>query len=300
MKRSEWFGKKMMLLTAAALIGSCASYQHAGDIYEAFVEEFKGSSSDYFEYQSSGNSAEFTWTFGADSPTEPGTKIMSLKIDPEDEAGPPQGPHIAAKNFTHFGTYSARLKVPDAREIQPDVGAVVGYFTYHMDDEHGLSEIDFEWLIADPEVIYVGTWTGTSGDLRRVGRTINMAEGIIYETSYREGHTGPRRLLEGPQNQPESIAPIEDYDASSQFHTYGFDWYPDRIRFWMIHPETDETVVLWDYRDENLVGIPQHHSRYMINFWHTNNWPVQTNPQSIEPPVYPFEVEVDWISYNPL
>jgi hypothetical protein len=168
-----------------------------------------------------------------------------------------------------------------------------------MDDEHGLSEIDFEWLIADPRVIYVGTWTGPRGSLKRVGRTINLAEGIIYETAFREGHTGPRTPLTGTQNQPESITPIEGFDASSQFHTYGFDWHPDRIRFWMIHPETDETVVLWDYRDEELVGIPQHYSRYMVNFWHTNNWPVQTNPASIEQPVYPFELEIDWISYEP-
>jgi hypothetical protein len=102
-------------------------------------------------------------------------RILSFKIDPEDPAGAGCGPEIISNNFTHFGTYATRLKIPDVRNIQPDAGAVIGYFTYHVDDSIGLSEIDFEWLIADPEIIYIGTWTGQRGDLRRIGRTINMA-----------------------------------------------------------------------------------------------------------------------------
>lgn len=291
--------KKFIVVAVIVFMGSCGSDQDAPVFHDAFFEDFSDSSSVYFQHRSSGNSADFTWTFGADSPTEPGTKIMSLKIDPEDDASPSRGPSIAANHFTHFGKYAARIKVPDAREIQPDVGAVVGYFTYHMSDEHGLSEIDFEWLIADPEIIYVGTWTGPRGDLRRVGRTINMAEGMIYSTSYREGHDGERTPLTGVQNQPETIAPIESFDASAQFHTYGFDWHPDRVRFWMIHPATADTVVLWDYRDDALTGIPQNYSRYRMNFWHTDNWPVETNPNSIEQPIHPFELEIDWMSYEP-
>ncbi|HTF16692.1 MAG TPA: hypothetical protein VK658_01395 [Chryseolinea sp.] len=48
---------------------------------------------------------------------------------------------------------------------------MVGYFTYQIDDAFGLSEIDFEWLIADPSVIYGGTWTGPDRALKRIGRT---------------------------------------------------------------------------------------------------------------------------------
>jgi hypothetical protein len=168
-----------------------------------------------------------------------------------------------------------------------------------MDSVPGLSEIDWEWLIADPEVIYVGTWTGPEGDLRRVGRTINMAKGIIYNTSYRENLSGIRRQLTGIQSMPDTIPAIEGYDASSQFYTYGFNWLPDRVRWWMIHPVTADTVVLWDYKG-SLEGIPQNKSRYRMNFWHTNNWPVETNPNSIEKPLQPYELEIDWMSYEPL
>jgi hypothetical protein len=269
------------------------------DIYhKVFKEDFNRSKSKYFEHHSGGQGAPFTRTFGTESPTEPGTRILSFKIDPEDPAGAGRGPEIISRHKTHYGTYSVRLRVPDVRDVQPDVGAVVGYFTYHMDPEPGLSEIDFEWLLADPEIIYVGTWTGKHGDLRRVGRTINMAEGTIYTTEYRERKSGIRKSLTGEQNQPETIPAIEEYDASSQFHTYGFDWYPERIRWWMIHPQTADTVILWDYRGSQ-VGIPPNATRYRLNFWHTNNWPVETNPNSIEKPQQPYELEIDWMAYEP-
>lgn len=285
-----------MILIFIAGLSACSKKDR---YHDAFFEDFNSSSSDYFQHHSGGNGADFTWKFGVSSPTETDTKILSLKIDPEDPPGAGRGPEIISNHFTHFGTYAARLRVPDVRHIQPDVGVVVGYFTYHMDREPGLSEIDYEWLIADPEIIYIGTWTGPRRHLKRIGRIINMAEGIIYSTSYREGHEGERIPLTGIQNKPDTLPEIEGYDASKQFYTYGFDWFPDRIRWWMIHPVTADTVVLWDYQGSK-VGIPLNHTRYRLNYWHTNNWPVHTNPKSIEKPFQPYELEVDWMSYDPL
>jgi beta-glucanase (GH16 family) len=218
-------------------------------------------------------------------------------LNPDENAGPGKGPEIISKQFTHFGSYSTRLKVPDVSEKQKNVGAVVGYFTYHEDDEEGLSEIDFEWLIADPKIIYVGTWTGEQGKLQRIGRIINLAEGKIIETISKVGYDGTPTRLTGLQNIPESIPAIKNYDASKQFYTYGFDWKSDRIRWWMLHPETADTVVLWDYHGSQL-GIPQHASKYRMNFWHTKDWAVEGNPNSLEKPEFPFELEVDWMGYK--
>jgi len=264
----------------------------------SFLEDFSGSSSVNFKHNTRGEGPDQRYAYGVDSPTEPGTKILSFKIDPDGPAGAGKGPEIISNRYTHFGTYAARIRVPDVKDIQPNAGAVVGYFTYHEDSVPGLSEIDWEWLIADPEIIYIGTWTGLHGDLRRIGRTINMAKGIIYNTGYKERLSGLRRSLTGLQNLPDTLPAIEGYDASSQFYTYGFDWHPDRIRWWMIHPVTADTVVLWDYKG-SLEGIPQNHSQYRLNFWHTNNWPVETNPNSIEKPLHPYELEIDWMSYDP-
>jgi hypothetical protein len=290
--------KQIYVIAVISIAGSSAIAQQE-KYHNFFFEDFRNSTSEYFQLHTTGKGADFTCTFGADSPTEPKTKILSFKIDPEDVAGAGKGPEIISNYFTHFGTYATRLRIPDVRNIQPNVGAVVGYFTYHVDSVPGLSEIDFEWLIADPEIIYIGTWTGPDGDLRRIGRTINMAKGIIYNTIYRENLSGIRRPLTGIQSQPETIPAIEGYDASSQFYTYGFDWHPDRIRWWMIHPETSDTVVLWNYQGSQI-GIPQNHTQYRLNFWHTNDWPVESNPNSIEKPLHPYEVEVDWMSYDPI
>ncbi len=285
------------LLPKAIALCLCLSATTEKPPYKSFREDFDGDSLKHFSYASGGKQAGFTRTFGVNSPTEPGTSILSFKIDPTDPAGAGLGPEIISNEFTHYGTYSTRLRVPDVRSEQPNVGAVVGYFTYHMDDVLGLSEIDFEWLIADPSIIYVGTWTGPRGALKRIGRTINLAEGTIYGTTYREGHQGIRHPLTGLQNQPEKIEAIDGYNASSQFHIYGFDWHPDHLRWWMVHPVTSDTVVLWDYRGSQR-GIPQNESRYRLNFWHTNEWSVVTNPNSVEKPLKPYELEVDWITYE--
>ena len=287
----------MKSLLPPIVLSLCLSASSEEPPYKSFHEDFDGASPEHFSYASGGNQADFTRAFGVDSSTEPGTSVLSFKIDPTDPAGAGRGPEIISNEFTHYGTYSARLRVPDPRSHQPNVGAVVGYFTYHMDDTAGLSEIDFEWLIADPRVIYVGTWTGPSGALKRIGRTINLAEGTIYGTTYREGHQGEREPLTGMQNQPETIEAIDGYDASSQFHTYGFDWHPDHLRWWMLHPVTSDTVTLWDYRGSQR-GIPQNASKYRLNFWHTSDWSVATNPNSLEKPLKPFELEVDWIRYE--
>jgi hypothetical protein len=289
---------KPPILSAILFLVPFLSISQTQDFHGSFVENFSDTASQYFRYGSTGNKSDFKYKFGVNSSVESGTKILSFKIDPLDSAGAGRGPEIISKRFTHFGSYAARLKVPSAKAVQPNVGAVVGYFTYHVDSIPGLSEIDFEWLLADPTVIYVGTWTGHRGELVRVGRTINMAEGIIYETSYRENHSGVRTPLTGMQNQPETIAAIPDFDASARFYTYGFDWYPDRIQWWMLHPASGEKIVLWDYQGTTR-GIPQHRSRYRMNFWHTKDWSVETNPLSKEKPLHPYELEVDWMSYSP-
>jgi len=289
--------KEFVTASALMLLGICVQAQMQKPD-TAFVEDFNDPVVSTFRYGSTGTKSEFKWKSGVPSSTDNTAKVLSFRLDPADSAGAGRGPEIISYNFTHFGTYSARLKVPDVRKVQPNTGAVVGYFTYHMDSTQGLSEIDFEWLIADPTVIYIGTWTGPRGQLKRIGRTINMATGTIYRTEYKEGHGGASTPLTGQQNQPVTVKPIKNFDASANFYTYGFDWYPDRIRWWMMHPETNEKIILWDYQGSK-VGIPQNASLYRMNFWHTNSWSVVTNPASLEKPLQQYELEVDWMKYEP-
>ncbi len=288
----------MKHITALAFLVIAFASTNAQSADSSFFEDFDSPSIKNFRYGSTGTKSEFKWKSGVPSKSAKGVKVLSFKLDPSDSAGAGRGPEVISNGFTHFGTYSARLKVPDVRSTQPNVGAVVGYFTYHVDSIPGLSEIDFEWLIADPTVIYIGTWTGHN-PLKRIGRTINLAKGIIYNTGFKEGHGTQSEPLTGAQNQPEKIAAIPGYDASSKFYTYGFDWLPNRITWWMIDPQTNEKIILWDYQGSTR-GIPQNASKYRMNFWHTNNWSVETNPASVEKPKQQYELEVDWMSYDAL
>ena len=269
----------------------------------AFKEDFDAAKPQYF----SGGSAPRLF-FGVPSLTEKGTTVMLERIQPTDPAGAGKGPEISSTKRTHFGTYSARLRVPDVKKAQPNVGAVVGYFTYRFTQGFGLSEIDFEWLIADPTLIYIGTWTSAPnnvGNLQRVGRTINLAKGQILYTNYRSYHDGNKNHNFASDDDaalsPRTIPAISGYDASKQFYVYGFDWFPDRLTWWIEHPETGEKVILWDYQGTtpNFSGIPQPPTTYLMNFWHTNDWSVDTNPQSKQAPKYPYCLEVDWMKYEP-
>ncbi len=290
---------KQIALTAIIFITGLSAFSQEETYLGPFVESFSKSTLVDFHPGKGGKRSRSLCKSGVRSHTKGVKKVLALTIDPKGQAGAGRGPEIISNEFVHFGTYAASIKIPDVRKVQPDAGAVVGYFTYHVDSIPGLSEIDFEWLVADPEIIYIGTWTGPHGDLKRVGRTLNLAKGTIYNTIYKERKSGFIRPLEGIQNQPETIPAINGYDASSQFYTYGFDWYPDRIRWWMIHPATADTVVLWDYQG-SLTGIPQNRSLYRMNFWHTDSWPVETNPNSVEKPLHRYKTEIEWMSYNPL
>ncbi len=285
-------------LSLSVSLGAQSVVDEDSRFMRAFKEDFSSSTSSFFEFSGS----SFRYSCGVPSFSEKNTDVLIMRISPDDPAGAGRGPEIATSRRTHFGTYSARIRVPDIKKVQPNVGSVVGYFTYRLDENWGLSEIDFEWLIADPELIYIGTWTGPDCN-QRIGRTINLAKGNILYTTYRSAHDGnvDHNFTDDASTSPRKITAIEDYNASKRFYVYGFDWYPDRLTWWIEHPETGEKIVLWDYRGKtpNFSGIPQSPTTYLLNYWHTNNWPVDTNPLSVEKPAYPYSLEIDWMKYEP-
>ena len=290
-------------------------------LMQGFREDFTTPDSEIFHHNTGGKRADFTWAMGVESAYEPGTKVLRLKLDPHDEASPWQGPNMSTPvNLPcHFGRYSARLKVPQVRDSQPNVGAVASFFTYLNDqyqdilpkdiNRNGLndnSEIDFEWLIADPRIIFLTAHTDAHyeegenhGKTLKIVRIINLATGHIYRTNYAERLGCDGIELVGDEAYPKTVEPISGYDASERFYTYGFDWHPDSIRWWIIHPESGEEFTLWHYQGDRR-RITQKPAKLMINLWHTNDWPVMTNPNSREQPKHRFDMEVDLVSYEPL
>src|SRR5690554_4939297 len=72
------------------------------EFHSEFVENFNDSTSIFFRHGTGGKGADFTWKMGTDSPTEPGTKVLSFKIDPEDIAGAGRGPEVISNKLTHY------------------------------------------------------------------------------------------------------------------------------------------------------------------------------------------------------
>jgi hypothetical protein len=262
-----------------------------------FRENFESEESLFFDYMTHGEKLPFKYRQGEYSSFASNKKVLKLTLHKEDKVGPRQGPQIISKNITHFGTYSARLKIPKVDDLQPNVGALVGLFTYN-ETPNGLSEIDFEWHLTDPTLLYIGTYTGKGKKLKRVERIIKLDTGELLNTEIAVNEKPVIKELKVSQTTPNNILPIDNYDASSEFYTYGFDWMPERIVWWVLHPVSNEKIILWDYAEESE-GIPQDESRFRANIWHSDKFISISNPKASEKPEHNFSLEVDWMEFVP-
>ena len=231
-------------------------------------------------------------------------KALLLQVPANAITSPGGGPQAETANKTLYRTFTGRIKTVDCTG-QPDAGVVTGFFTYFNDgsDQNGdgladNSEIDFEWLCAEPQTIYLTMWTDYNEDKhKRVGRQINMATGAIKYSSYFEDF-GSGQPLTGTENQPKTLAGLPGFNSAARYYEYGFSWSASRVTWWLVHPTTGETIVLWDYQG-NAGRIPARPSYYMINAWHSNTWSVDTRPTAIKTPSSPVSAYVDWTKYDP-
>ena len=283
-------------------------------LHQAFTENFEEEVPEYFSFNYRTSREDFRYYSGVPSYTERNTDILMLRIDPADPAGSERGSVVLSDLHTFYGTYSARIRVPDIRRAQPNAAAIVGFSVQDEDPSFGRSEIAFQWRIANPEILYMRTVTGVSPEQNTLTKIIDLAGGIVCDASYcsetvqKNGTSviSSEGGLSGAQNGPGTFAPIEGFDASARFYVYGFDWYPDRITWWIRTSDSDEKTVLWDYEGASLfpgrpseTGIPVIPSRCRLDFWHSKISPVEGNPASVEAPLYPYELEVDMASYEP-
>ncbi len=70
---------------------------------------------------------------------------------------------------------------------------------------------------------------------------LSQSKGIIAKDKAAKDSTAKVKLL---KLNSFSRVFFADFDASAKFYTYGFDWHPDRIRLWMIHPSSGKKIVL--------------------------------------------------------
>ncbi|MBR3014015.1 MAG: hypothetical protein IKH69_03210, partial [Bacteroidaceae bacterium] len=81
---------------------------------QSFTENFDNAKPQYFNMDGS----HLRYYSGVHSFTEENTDVMLMTIRPTDEWGPANGPQITSTKMTHFGRYSARLRVGDIKGVQ--------------------------------------------------------------------------------------------------------------------------------------------------------------------------------------
>ena len=274
-------------------------------IYPEFKEDFSESSS-FLRFAAKVNGGEdFRYYSAHPSLSATNTKVMMMRIDPADGEGWGKGPQVITKDYTFYGSYSARMRVPDIRKAQKNIGAAAGLYVHDIDEKYGVSGIDFELRIADPTKVYLSAWTGKEGELNRISRTIDLATGKIIDCSYGTGDTEKGKLTD-EQNAPSTVSAINGFDASKQFYIYGFDWKPESITWWIRLNDNSEKVTLWEFKGKELFpdtyapsGIPVLPAHNATSFWHSSSRLAHGMSSAKEAPKYPFEMEIDWMAYTP-
>lgn len=177
--------------------------------------------------------------------------INYLKLGRSDSDIYPSG-FIYAKERFSYGSYSARIKVSDLP------GAVASFFTcteiakIFSDGTH--DEIDFEFITAKPHSVLMTTWYMATG-------------------------------MEGGQQTPEhnSFSWEDPSFDIREWHDYRFDWFPDRVDFYI------DGIKRWTSKK----AIPQRDMKIALHMYTIDTW---TEVQ------YPPKGEIlqmtDWVEYR--
>jgi beta-glucanase (GH16 family) len=218
-------------------------------------------------------------------------KALKLQLDARPGPGPRQGVEIASNTLDYrYGTFGTRMKTANCTG-QDHVGVVTGLTTYSPDqtdtnadgraDNH---EIDIEFLCGQPEVIWMSLWTDydertdTPG---KISRAIDLRTGQVIYNCYLLTWLGACEPLLAGENQPTAVRAVPRFNSATQFHSYSFDWQPDRVRFYLTIAK-GKKITLWDYRGPSS-RIPQKPSLFLQNVWYTPVWDPFNGPSHRRP-----------------
>ena len=91
-----------------------------------FKEDFSEKSSGFLRFAPKSNGDDFRYYSGHPSLSENNTKIMMMRVDPTDGEGWGKGPQVTTKDYTFYGSYSSRMRVPNTKKAQKNLGALAG------------------------------------------------------------------------------------------------------------------------------------------------------------------------------
>lgn len=262
------------------------------------TENWQSSTSPYFEKVQGGNSRASS---GVSAAGTTDGKALQLQLASLPAPGPGGGAEVDSLQRYLYGTFSAQAKTASCA-AQPKAGVVTGIFTYFNDgtDHNGNgmtdnSEIDFEVLCAEPDVIYLTIWTDyrdSDAAHKRVGRGINLRTGQILYTCYFEAFGWANcQPLSGAEASPPSVPAVAGFNSSTGFYEYGFTWTATGVTYWILVNGTK--ITLWDYRGPSQ-RIPHLSAYYLHNVWHTNGWSSINDPTAVEQPRSAMSAWIDW------
>lgn len=165
-------------------------------LHDAFVEQFSAKTSETFSFSLKEN--DFRYYPAFPSWNERGTDLLLLRVDPSDPAGMTQYPCVSTKEHTFFGTYSIRLRLPDIKAVQPNVGLNAMFTLSELDEKNGYSTVELLWKLADPTLLYLNS----IADVERSSFKVKD--------------------------------PVEGFKPSGKYYTYGFDWHRDKLSWWIL------------------------------------------------------------------
>lgn len=228
-----------------------------------FSEEFSERDSEFFDFSRRSSGDDFRFYPGFPSLSESGNTILMLRLDPKDASG--TGSVITSKNYTFYGSYSVRLRIPDISSVQAKLGACVDFALCDDDEVYGVDEISISLRLADRQGVYAA-YSHTDAD---GGNPVSVNNAIVPELS--------------------------GFNAASKYYIYGIDWSSDKISWWFKSKPSDEKTILAETAD----NVPSQPLRLQLRFYHSDRHPARDNDAATQAPYYPYELEADWIKYTP-
>ena len=229
-------------------------------LMQAFAEDFSGRESEYFDFGRRTSGDDFRFYSGFPSMTETGNIILMLRLDPSDASG--TGSVITSKDYTFYGTYSIRLRIPDIAAVQSKLGACVDFVLCDDDEVYGQDKIALSLRLADQTGVY----------------------------------TSLSRTYPDPVSISETTVPeLSGFNAAAKNYIYGIDWSAEKISWWIKAKESGDKIIL----SENTENVPTQPLKLQLRYYHSSQHPTADNASATQAPHYPYELEADWIKYTP-
>ncbi len=93
----------------------------------------------------------------------------------------------------------------------------------------------------------------------------------------------------------EEIVRPASFNANSKFYEYGIDLYKDKIIWWLRSSKNMAKMVVKE-SDNSSFATPLDFS---FNYYYSKLKPVENRPNSIQAPLYAYELELDEMNYTP-